>query len=100
MLLTRAINTLRPGPIEPRRVFPEGSGRECRHETLSLLTAVECLLELHRRNLPEWLQEAVVIEPPDPLKGGEFHVFQPAQGPRRWITFVLNPDPASEGRTG
>lgn len=58
----------------------EGSGHECQYETLSLLTAVECLLLLDRWNVPEWLQEAVVVEAPDPLEGGELHVFQPSPG--------------------
>jgi hypothetical protein len=40
--------------------------------------AVECLLVLHRGNVAEWLQEAVVLEPPDPLEDRELHVFQAA----------------------
>src|SRR5699024_9427014 len=29
-----------------------------------------------RGNIAQWLQEAVVVEPPDPLEGSELHVFQ------------------------
>ena len=42
--------------------------------------AIEYLLALNRGNVGEWLQEAVVVEPPDPLEGGELHIFQPSPG--------------------
>jgi hypothetical protein len=64
----------------------EGSGRECRQESLRLLTVVECLLVLHRWDVAEWLQEAVVIEPPDPFERGELHVFEARRNEMKQLT--------------
>jgi hypothetical protein len=55
----------------------ESSFRECRHTAFFDLAAVESLLMLDRRNKPDRLKKAVVIELPNPSGGGEHNVLQP-----------------------
>jgi hypothetical protein len=46
-------------------------------------------LELGRRDVPDRLQQPVVVEPVDPLQGGILDLVQALQGPRRPISSVL-----------
>ena len=39
------------------------------------VTVVECFLELCRRDVPEALEEAVIVEPADPGKGRQFEFY-------------------------
>src|SRR5690606_21692723 len=48
---------------------------------LSCLPAPVGLLILDRGSIPNRLEEAVVIEPPDPVERGKLHVFEASPGP-------------------
>src|SRR5690606_11311656 len=63
------------------------SGTTCRIRVewhrfrLSCLPAPVGLLILDRGSIPNRLEEAVVIEPPDPVERGKLHVFEASPGP-------------------
>lgn len=59
----------------------ESSLRECRHRWLSGLTAEVDLLMLDWGNVLDRLEEAVVVEPPDPLEGGKLDILETAPRP-------------------
>src|SRR5690606_30144293 len=59
---------------------PETWLLEWRQKWLVRSLAPICLLILDRWNIADRLQEAVVIEPPDPIQCRKFYVLKPAPG--------------------